>query len=286
MEEFEAVGMERDLAGLPVVKLPAQFLRAKPGSNQRKVVDDMRKMVKTIRRNEHDGIVFPNAYDQDTKQPLYTLELLGGGGGRQFNTDGIIQRYEQRILMSVLADFIMVGHQNVGSYSLHTDKTGIFRNSMNAIAQTIADTLNRQAVPKLLMANGMKPDEMPKIKPNDVDAPDITQLAAFMQSMASMGMQWFPDAEMEKFVRDTARLPEMDKDAEDVEREMGDMQTQIRFAQKQAEWVQAQAAQQQAEVDPMGSLQNEQQGNQQGGSSNGQQQKSQQSNQQGSQSWQ
>jgi hypothetical protein len=35
----------------------------------------------------------------------------------------------------------------VGSYSLHTDKTGIFRAALNAITKAIADTLNRHLVP-------------------------------------------------------------------------------------------------------------------------------------------
>lgn len=249
IEEFEAVGVERDLAGLPIVKVPSQFLSAAPGTKQRKAVDEFRKMIKSVRRNEQEGLVFPIAYDQDTKQPLYSFELLGSGGGRAFSTDSIIQRYEQRILMSVLADFIMVGHQSTGSYSLHTDKTGIFRNSLNAIAKSIAETLNRQAIPRLMRLNGIDLETMPEIVPTDVDAPDITQLAGFMAQLAGMGVTWFPDAELEKFVRDAARLPQLDEDAQKVTREMGDMQQQIAFAQKQAEFVQAKMAAQQA-MDP------------------------------------
>ena len=119
--------------------------------------------------------------------------------------------------MTVLADFIMVGHQAVGSYSLHTDKTGIFRASLNAIVQTIADTLNRHAVPRLLRVNGFRPEEMPKLVPTDIDSPDLNQLSSFMASMSGLGLEWFPDPEMEKFVRATARLPKAS--VEDLERE-------------------------------------------------------------------
>lgn len=246
IEEFEAVGLERDLAGLPIVKVPAQFLKAAPGTQMRKSVDEFKKLIKSVRRNEQEGIVFPIAYDQDTKQPLYSIELLGGGGARAFNTDSIIQRYEQRILMTVLADFIMVGHQSVGTYSLHTDKTGIFRNSLNAIAQNIADTLNRHAIPRLIRVNGWQPESFPTIVPTDVDAPDIGVLGQFMSTMASLGVQWFPNPEMEKFVRDAARLPQMDEDAEKTEAKMAEMQDAIRFAQKQAEFMQSKIMVQQA----------------------------------------
>ena len=239
IEEFEAVGVERDLAGLPMVKVPAEWLRAAPGSQQAKAVEGFKKMVRSIRRDEQEGLVFPIQYDQDTKQPLFDFQLLGSGGGRQFQTDNIIQRYEQRILMTVLADFIMVGHQSTGSYSMHVDKTGIFRTALNSICESIAQVLNRQAIPRLIRLNGFTVEEMPTIEPMDVDAPDLAQLAAFMQSMSSMGMKWFPDPEMEKFARAVARLPEMSKKDEDVETQRSERSVASEFLQTQAEFLQA-----------------------------------------------
>ncbi len=252
IQEFEAIGVERDLAGLPLVKVPADYLKADKGSKQRKIVDDFTKMVKSVRRNEQEGIVFPAAYDQDTKQPLFDFQLVSSSGGRQFPTDPIIQRYEQRILMSVLADFIMVGHQSVGSYSLHTDKTGIFRTALNSIAQTIADTLNRQAVPRLMHINGMRLEELPEIVPTDVDSPDIAQLAQFMSQMAGMGVQWFPDPEMEKFVRDAARLPDMDDEQEERQRQLAQRAQATQYLEATAEYLDVRNAVQQMVLDPMG----------------------------------
>jgi hypothetical protein len=247
LEEFEAVGIERDLAGLPVVKVPAEMLRAKPGTEQAQAVDAFKRMVKSVRRDEQEGVVFPMAYDQDTKQPLYSFELMGGGGGRQFNTDEIIKRYEERILMTVLADFILVGHEGVGSYSLHTDKTGIFRTSLNSIAQTIADVLNRYAVPRLFMVNGWKPAALPLIKPTDVDAPDISQLGSFMQAMAGTGVTWFPDGDLENFIRAAARLPELDKEQIDLRRQLQMRNEAAQFAQANTQYVQSQQQQQMAQ---------------------------------------
>lgn len=239
LEEFEAVGIERDLAGLPVVKVPAEMLRAKPGSDQAKALDAFKKMVKSVRRDEQEGLVFPMAYDQDTKQPLYSFELLGGGGGRAFNTDAIIRRYEERILMTTLADFILVGHQANGSYSLHTDKTGIFRTSLNSIAMTIADTLNRYALPKLFALNGWKPESLPKITPTDVDAPDIAQLGQFMGAMQSAGVAWFPDGELENFVRQAARLPKLDEDQLELRNQMQMRSQAMNMAQLATDSIQA-----------------------------------------------
>lgn len=248
LEEFEAVGIERDLAGLPVVKVPAEMLRAKPGTEQAQAVEAFKRMVKSVRRDEQEGVVFPMAYDQDTKQPLYSFELMGGGGGRAFNTDGIIKRYEERILMTILADFILVGHQANGSYSLHTDKTGIFRTSLNSIAQSIADVLNRYAIPRLFAVNGWKPAALPQIKPSDVDSPDIAQLGQFMQAMAGTGITWFPDGDLENFVRDAARLPQLDKDQVEMRRKMQMRTEASAFASANTAYVQSQQQEQMAEA--------------------------------------
>jgi len=225
LEEFEGIGVERDLAGMPVARVPADYLQAERGSQKAKVVDGFRKMVRGVRRDENEGLILPVMYDPDTKQPLFDFELMSSSGARQFDTNAIIQRYEQRILMSVLADFILVGHEQTGSYSLHTDKTGIFRAALNSITKMIADTLNRHAIPKLFELNSWKLRELPEIKASEIDPPDLTQLAQFISSTAGAGMQWFPDAELEKFMRDIARLPEMPDEVLEMKRQQT-MQTQ------------------------------------------------------------
>jgi len=230
LEEFEAIGVERDLAGMPVGKVPADYLTAAKGTPQAKTVDAFRKMVRGVRRDENEGLVLPTQYDPDTKQPLFDFELMSSGGTRQFDTNSIINRYEQRILMSVLADFILVGHESTGSYSLHTDKTGIFRAALNAITKTIADTLNRYAVPRLFAVNGWKLDQLPRFEPTNVDPPDIQQLASFISSTAGAGMQWFPDPELEKYIREIARLPEMTDEDVDYKREMYEQQQAMELA--------------------------------------------------------
>jgi hypothetical protein len=224
LEEFEGIGVERDLAGLPMGRVPADSLDAVPGSKQDLMVKAFRKMVRSVRRDEQEGIVLPSMFDENGNQ-LYEFELLTSGGSRQFDTNAIIQRYEQRILMSVLADFILVGHEESGTYNMHTDKRGLFQTAINSLAQSIAEVFNRYAIPRLFSVNGIKPPELPKIVPNDVNPPDITQLGGFLQQLTSAGMQLFPDPELEKFIRDAARLPEIDPQTEEMK--------EIQFRQQQ-----------------------------------------------------
>lgn len=247
LEEYEGIGIERDLAGLPMARLPAEYLDAVPGSKQDLMVKAFRKMVRSVRRDEQEGILLPSLFDENGNQ-LFEFELLTSGGSRQFDTDSIIQRYEQRILMSVLADFILVGHEETGSYSMHTDKRGLFQTAINSIAQSIAEVFNRYAIPRLFAINGIKPLQLPTIVPNDIDPPDLTQLGGFMQQMTAAGMQWFPDPELEKFIRDAARLPELDPDTEAIKDAQARQQNVMNLAQQRMQAIQMEQEAQQGQI--------------------------------------
>jgi hypothetical protein len=210
MEEIEAVGIERDLTGLPVAFVPPNILNPRPGTDDAKMLEAVKRAVTAVRRNEQEGLVWPMVYD-DEGHLQYDFKLLTSGGSRQFDIGGTIQRYETRMLMSVMADFIMTGHENSGSsYALHTDKSGIFETGVNGIAKAFADPFNRKAIPQLFKLNGMQPDGLPTLVPNNVNPPDLAQLASFISATGNAGMQWFPDGELEKFIRDAAQLPKLD----------------------------------------------------------------------------
>jgi hypothetical protein len=255
-EEIEAVGVERDLTGLPVAFVPPNVLNPRPNSDDAKMLEAVKKAVTAVRRNEQEGLVWPLVYDDD-RNLQYDFKLLTSGGSRQFDVGGIIQRYETRMLMSVMADFIMTGHENSGSsYALHTDKSGIFETGVNGIAKAFADPFNRKAIPQLFKLNGMQPDDLPKLVPNNVNPPDLAQLAAFIQATASAGMTWFPDGELEQFIRDAAQLPKVDPQIIEIHDVQMRQQAIMALAQQKMESLQMQ---QQAMTGQQGLVQGDQQ---------------------------
>lgn len=251
LEELEGIGAERDLAGLPMARVPSDYMSAAKGTDKNKMLEAFKVMVRSVRRNEQDGIIIPRMIDPDTKQDMFDFSLLSSGGSRQFDINGIIRRYEERILMTVLADFILVGHQSVGSYSLHTDKSGLFRLGVQSVANSIADVFNRYAIPRLFEVNGWKLDELPQLIAGDIDPPDLTQLSSFMGQLANAGVNWFPDPELEKFLRDAARLPKLDETSEQVRETEARQANIMRLAQQRLEMLNmsSQAQQQAVQMD-------------------------------------
>lgn len=204
IENIEGIGIERDLAGLPVAYVPPEILAASASTDEKAVLTAIKDIVVNIRRDEQEGIVFPLAYDEDGHQ-LYKLELLSTGGQRQFDTDKIITRYDSRIAMTLMADFILLGHDGVGSYALGADKSTLFRTALETWLDRIAGVINTHAIPRLLRLNGMR--GRCKLVFGQVGSIDLTALGTFIQQLAGAGMPLFPDAELENHIRGEANLP-------------------------------------------------------------------------------
>ena len=214
VENIEGIGIERDLAGLPVAKVPAQVLAAQ-SENERAQLAAIKEIVTNIRRDEQEGVIWPLVRDENGNE-LYQLELLSTGGTRQFDTSAIIQRYEQRVAMSVLADFILLGHEAVGSYALSATKTSMFKTAMQAWLTSIAGVVNAHAIPRLLRLNGMDVALTPRLTFGAVGDVDIDTVITFVKDMTAAGMQFFPSPELENKLRGDVGLPPLSD--EDMQR--------------------------------------------------------------------
>jgi hypothetical protein len=203
IENIEGIGIERDLAGLPVVKVPAELLAADAPAETRALLETYKKLATSIRRDEQEGIVFPLVYDIDGRE-LYKLELLSTGGRRQFDTDQIIKRYELRIAQSVLADMILVGHEQVGSYALASSKTNLFATALGGYLDSIGDTFQHEALPVLWQVNGLPLPLMPHVTHGDVEHVDVKELSEAVKNLAQAG---FMVADLERPVRLKMGLP-------------------------------------------------------------------------------
>ena len=212
IQEIEAIGIERDLAGLPIAMVPPQLLSDNATQGERDALDAIKQLVRNIKRDEQEGIVFPLAYDPDTGNLAYDLKLLSTGGRRSFDTDAIINRYDQRIAMSLLADFVLLGHTATGTQALSVSKIQLFLDSLEAWLGSIAQVFNSHALPRLMRINGFDISKTPSINFEAPANTDITALGDFISKLASAGAPLFPNEELENFLMDTAGLPKTDSE--------------------------------------------------------------------------
>ena len=206
IEEIEAVGIERDLAGLPVAYIPGQYLSASADAQDKRVAAEFQRLMRQVKRDQQEGLVLPSTRDASGNL-LFDIKLLSTGGSRQFNTTQVIDRYGRAIATTVLADFIFLGQGATGSFALSSDKTALFATAIGAFLKSIADTFNRQLLPRLWRLNGFETEYLPTLVPGDIEKPDLMALSDYVTKLSGAGATFFPDRELENHLRRAAGLP-------------------------------------------------------------------------------
>lgn len=203
IENVEGIGIERDLAGMPVMRIPGKIIQ-----DDGNIYDSYKDIVTNIRNDEQAGVVLPS--DRDERGNLYyDLSLLSTGGQRSFETSGIIERYSRQIAMTLLADFILIGHERQGSFALSADKTDLFVAALGGWLDSVAEVINRHGIVKLLALNGLstKDEDKPRLVHADPARVDLEELGQFVVRMAGSGFDLFADPEVEAYLRQQAGLP-------------------------------------------------------------------------------
>lgn len=200
-QEIEGIGIERDLAGLPVLVAPEDVNIWGNDPEMVRLRASAESLVKNIRRDSMEGVVIPAGWE---------LKLLASGGNRSFDTNKVIDRYDTRIAMTVLADFVLLGHQNVGSFALADNKTEIFAMAVGAFLDVICETFNKKAIPQLVEMNGDNfagITDYPELIHGDVETQDLTKLGDYLAKVVGAGLLQ-PDEGLETYIRQQAGIPE------------------------------------------------------------------------------
>lgn len=213
IETIESISIERELNGLPLGRIPAEFLAPNATEAQRAFVSEFKKILRDVKNNEQGFVLIPSdLYENEdgskTNKHLVEFELVASNGSRDIDPSKVIIRHQQNMARTVLADFIMLGQNDRGSFALSKSKTDLFLRSMQGYLNNIAGVINKHLFPRLWMMNGFDLATMPSIQPGRVAPVDLEELGTFIQRVANAGAPLFPDEDLDNALRDAAGLPE------------------------------------------------------------------------------
>ena len=205
LQNIEAISLERMGAGLPVITPPeGADMGGADGDNAELVV-------RNIRQDQQAGVVLPPPNGEGDHNKWH-LELLSAAGTSMSDFDNVISRYEKRILMTTLSQFLMLGQDNVGALATFEGGDDLFTRSINSLADNIAATFTQYAIPRLLKLNGIDDANGIKLEHTPADSVDPESIAAFLQQAGTF-VTWTPEDEI--MLRDLLGLPE--KSVEELE---------------------------------------------------------------------
>ena len=204
IENIEGIGIERDLAGLPLIHADPAIFQKDATADQKAMRQYLQDLGSKIRQDETAYILIPSLYD-DKGNNKYGVELLNAAGKRQFDTSGIIDRYDQRMLMAAMADFLLMGSQKVGTYALSETKFRAFLKGLKSWLDGICETVNVNAIPKLLRLNGKTSDRAPYLEAGTLDDISLEQLGTFVDVLVKAGVTF--TGEEQQYLKGRANIP-------------------------------------------------------------------------------
>ena len=216
MQVTEGIAVERELNGIPIIRIPSDYLADDATEDQVAIRKMAERIGRDLKFNEQGSIVLPSdvwvVEDKATTHRLVDVELIASNGNRNIAIDPIIRRYQHDIARSVMAEFLMLGSSTTGSYALSKSKTDIFLRSVESYINTIYDVLNEQVVKPLWELNGFDAELMPTLKAGDVAPHDLDALGSYLRNLNGADINLTEQVDIIDALLANAELPLLDRE--------------------------------------------------------------------------
>lgn len=222
IQEIEASGVARDLQGLPVMQIPAQYMSEDASPDQKAIYEMFKNIIRNIQSNSQSGVILPSQVDPDTREPLFNLKLLSTEGGKKsFDTSKVKEYYQNQIYTALFADVLILGQGGVGSFALGQIKNSLTGSAVESMLDNIVEVFNRDVIRQLYELNGWDISRCATLDYDNLHATDLETLSKFWQRVASVGLVE-KDREVLNSVRTSAGLDALADDVEPREKYLTD----------------------------------------------------------------
>jgi hypothetical protein len=185
IEEIEANGVAKDLAGLPVLKLPPQYLSSDASPDQKAIRAYYENVMRNLQLNQQSALILPQAHDPDSKQPMFELELLSLNGSKAMDTSKIKEYYKNLILTSLFADILVLGQSGGGSNALGQVKNSLSATAAESMLRKIRDVINEDLIKQTYELNGWDTSRMGHMDFDNLETEDLESFSKAVQRFAS-----------------------------------------------------------------------------------------------------
>lgn len=188
LEELEAAGVAKDLQGLPVLYIPAQYMAEDASPEQKALFEQMKNIIRNLQANTQSGVILPSATDPDTRQPLFKLELLSTEGGKKnYDTDKVKNYYRTMIFIGMSADILLMGNTNTGSFALGSIKSSLTGAFIESMLKKIVQIFNEDLVRQVYELNGWNVSRRCVVEYDGVEDINIEEFSKAIQRVGAVG---------------------------------------------------------------------------------------------------
>ena len=188
LEELEATGVAKDLNGLPVLYLPAQYLATDAPPEVQAIRLYYENVMRNLQMNEQSAVILPQMIEPESRTQMFKLDLLSVDGKKNFDISKIKEYYRGLIFISLFADILLQGNTNTGSFALGSIKNSLSGAYAERLISNIAEVIQNDLIRQTYEINSWPTDRMGKLDFDNLDNTDIESLSKYLQRVASVGL--------------------------------------------------------------------------------------------------
>lgn len=187
IEELEASGVAKDLQGVPLLTLPADYMSSEATPEQKKALLGFQNILRNLQQNSQAGVMLPSNVDPETKQKLFDLTLMSTVGQKSFDTTKIKEYYRSMIFIGLAADILLMGNTATGSFALGAIKNSLTGTTVESYLKGIIRVFNEDLIKHLYVLNGWDVTRICKLDYEGFESEDLETYSKFVQRVASVG---------------------------------------------------------------------------------------------------
>lgn len=188
LENIEATGVSKDLSGIPVLEIPAQYMSSDASAEQKALYENFKNIARNLQVNEQSSLVLPSAVDPDTRTKLFDIKLLKNEGSKSFDTTKIKEYYKNLILTSMFADILTLGQGGGGSLALAQAKNTLSGFAAESMLKSIMQVVNSDLIKQTYELNGWNPARACTLDYDNLESDDLESVSKYWQRLASVGL--------------------------------------------------------------------------------------------------
>lgn len=161
IQEYLLMGIQKDLAGTPVLRVPLQlFEEAKdPNSAAARTMEQLQIQMSNLHAGDQTFMILPSDTfsENGSGTQMYGAQFLGvEGSGKAFDLVAILEQKKKTIYTVMGCSHLITGENGGGSYNLQEGKANIAAHYNERDNLIIDEIWNEKVIPLLFKLNGWK----------------------------------------------------------------------------------------------------------------------------------
>ena len=208
--KIQGIQAERWGVGLPVIEMAEDLAF---GEDEK---DKAEEMARNIRANQKAYAVMP---------PGYKLNILTPSGNPIGDSiEKAIDHHNRQIVLSILAQFLMLGGDGTGSLALSKDQSSFFLKVLDDKASYLAEQINKRVIKPLVDLNFGEQEYYPELTYSPLGDTDLEQMSKVVSELLNAGAIT-KNSKDEQYIRGLFGFPELTEEEQEEVDNMPESET-------------------------------------------------------------